>query len=75
MSILCKIDDKHVPLYRIIWVSDLPHFCGSEDCQREGRYEIRLEHQEVIWASMQERDAVLVALEAWQGEYGEAEED
>ncbi len=66
MSIFCKIDDKHVPLYRIMWVSDLPHFCGSEDCQREGQYEIRLEHGESVWASQEERDAVLAVLEASQ---------
>jgi hypothetical protein len=66
MSIFCLVDDKHVPLYRIVWVSELPHFCGSPDCQREGQYEIRLEHEESVWASQQERDAVLAALEAAQ---------
>ena len=67
MSVFCKVDDKHVPLYRIVWVSDLPHFCGSDDCQREGQYEIRLEQEEALWTNLQERDAVLAALEAWQG--------
>jgi hypothetical protein len=66
MSIFCIVDDKHVPLYRIVWVSELPHFCGSPDCQREGQYEVRLEHEESVWASQQERDAVLAALEAAQ---------
>ena len=66
MSIFCIVDDKHVPLYRVMWVSELPHFCGSSDCQREGRYEIRLEQGESVWASQQERDAVLEALEAAQ---------
>jgi len=66
MSIFCLVDDKHVPLYRIVWVSELPHFCGSPDCQREGQYEVRLEHEESVWASQQERDAVLAALEAAQ---------
>jgi len=65
MAVLCTIDDKHVPLYRIVWVSAVPHFCGAEECQREGQYEIRLEHGETVWASRQERDAVLAALEAW----------
>ncbi len=68
MSIFCSIDDKHVPLYRIMWVSDVPHFCGSDDCQREGQYEIRLEHGESVWATRQERDAVLTALENLQGD-------
>jgi hypothetical protein len=68
MSIFCTIDDKHVPLYRILWVAALPHFCGSSDCEREGQYEVRLEHDESVWAdSPEERDAVLRALEAWAG--------
>ena len=75
MSVFCKVDDKHVPLYRIMWVSDLPHFCGSDDCQREGQYEIRLEQQEAVWANLQERDAVLAALEAWLGGQGLAKDD
>ena len=37
------VDDKHVPVYRIMWVSDVPHFCGDDECQCEGDYEIRLE--------------------------------
>ena len=36
MSIFCRIDDKHIPLYRVMWVSATPHFCGEEDCVREG---------------------------------------
>jgi len=67
MSVFCTVDDKHIPLYRIMWVSALPHFCGAADCQREGMYEIRLEQGEVVWANCQERDAVMAALEAWQG--------
>ncbi|MHC4179077.1 MAG: hypothetical protein ACYSWU_16310 [Planctomycetota bacterium] len=66
MSIFCVVDDKHVPLYRIMWVSELPHFCGSQDCRHEGQYEVRLEHGESVWASQEERDAVLAALEAAQ---------
>jgi len=65
MSEFCLIDDKQVPLYRILWVAELPHFCGSEECQREGDYEIRLEQGESVWADRQERDAVLSAIEAW----------
>jgi hypothetical protein len=71
---LCLIDDKHVPLYRIIWVSELPHFCGNEDCLYEGRYEVRLEMDESVWANREERDQVLVALEAWAGGGPETEE-
>lgn len=66
-SILCLIDDKHVPLYRILWVSELPHFCGEDDCIAEGKYEVRLEQDESLWAAREERDKVVVALEAWQG--------
>lgn len=65
MSVLQMIDDKHVPLYRILWVSAVPHFCGADDCQREGQYEVRLEQGESLWASRQERDTVMEALEAW----------
>ncbi len=64
MSIFCLIDDKHVPLYRIMWVSEVPHFCGSDDCEREGQYEVRLEQGESVWASHEERNVVLAALEA-----------
>jgi hypothetical protein len=66
MSAFCLIDDKHIPLHRILWVSDLPHFCGSEECQREGSYEIHLEQEESVWGTLSERDAALAAIEAWQ---------
>ncbi len=65
MSVFFLVDDKHVPLYRVIWVSATPHFCGAEDCEREGFYEVRLEQDEVVWANHQERDELLVALEEW----------
>jgi hypothetical protein len=65
MSIFCLIDDKHVPLYRILWVAELPHFCGSDECQREGQYEIHLGQEESVWGTREERDAVLAAIEAW----------
>ena len=68
MSAFCLIDEKHVPLYRILWVSNLPHFCGEPECQREGEYEIRLDNDESVWASREERDAVLEAIESWQGD-------
>jgi hypothetical protein len=66
MSIFCTVDDKHVPLYRVMWVAAVPHFCGHEDCEREGQYEIRLEQDESVWASAPERDKMLAALEEWQ---------
>lgn len=62
----CLIDDKHVPLYRIIWISDVPHFCGEDDCLCEGQYEVRLEQGESVWGTREDRDRVLAALEAWQ---------
>ena len=70
MSIFCQIDDKHVPLYRVMWVAATPHFCGEEDCEREGYYEIRLEQGDAVWANQQDRDAMLLALESWQGGLG-----
>jgi hypothetical protein len=65
-SNLCLIDDKHVPLYRIIWVSQVPHFCGKPDCVVEGLYEVRLEQDESLWGTRDDRDRVLRALESWQ---------
>ncbi len=62
------IDDKHVPLYRIVWVSDLPHFCGDDECEREGEYEVRLEADESLWTNMQGRDKVIEALAKWCGD-------
>ena len=67
-SLFVLVDDKHVPLFRILWVSDVPHFCGNEDCQCEGDYEIRLEQGESVWANMTERDEMLERLEAWHGD-------
>ena len=65
MSIFALVDDKHVPLFRVMWVSAGPHFCGAEDCQHEGDYEVALEHGESVWANQVERDNVLAAMEAW----------
>ena len=74
-SIMCLIDDKHVPLYRVIWVSAVPHFCGSEECVCEGDYEVRLEQDESVWASREERDLLLEALEQWQGGLGSEQDE
>jgi hypothetical protein len=64
---MCVIDDKFVPLYRVLWVAAVPHFCGAEDCIREGQYEVRLEQDELVWANREERDRLLDAIEQWQG--------
>ena len=42
----------------------MPHFCGNDDCTCEGDYEVRLEQDESVWASRQERDSVLKAVES-----------
>ncbi|MBN1911872.1 MAG: hypothetical protein JW818_19175 [Pirellulales bacterium] len=68
MTVFCMIDDKYVPIYRVMWISAIPHFCGSPDCQHEGDYEVRLEQGESVWASQDERDAAVEAVEAWQNE-------
>ena len=68
-SVFYLIDDKHVPLYRVMWVSDVPHFCGNEDCVREGQYEVRLEQDESVWANRDQRDGLLSALDAWHRGY------
>jgi hypothetical protein len=75
MSIFCIVDDKHVPLYRVMWIASTPHFCGDDDCEREGQYEVRLEQGESVWAKQQERDSMLQALESWQGGLGPPEEE
>jgi hypothetical protein len=75
MSIFCRIDDKQIPLYRVVWVGATPHFCGEEDCVREGYYEIRLEQAESVWATIEERDLMLERIEAWHGEMDIPEED
>jgi hypothetical protein len=74
MSIMCRIDDKMIPLYRVMWVAATPHFCGEEDCQREGFYEIRLEQGESVWANTEERDTMQQHLEQWQGGLGPVDE-
>lgn len=75
MTLFAKVDDKHVPLYRVMWVSDVPHFCGAEDCLFEGRYEIRLENGESVFGTRQERDQTLQALEQWQAGFSDDEDD
>jgi hypothetical protein len=75
MSIFCIVDDKHVPLYRVIWIAATPHFCGEEDCIREGFYEVRLEQGESVWARQSERDKLIEQLEAWQGDEGPPDGD
>ena len=75
MSVFCVVDDKYVPLYRILWVSALPHFCGAADCTQEGNYEVRLEDGESVFASREERDEVLKAIELWSGSDPPEEEE
>lgn len=71
MDIFAKVDDKFVPLYRILWVSALPHFCGEDDCEREGQYEIRLDEDDSVWAvDPAERDSVLKAIQSWKNPAG-----
>ena len=74
MSIFCQIDDKFVPLYRVMLIAATPHSCGDEECQREGFYEIRLEQDESVWAKSEERDKMLAQIESWQGDPGIEEE-
>jgi hypothetical protein len=66
-SNFAQVDDKYVPLYRVMWVAAVPHFCGDEACEREGQYEICLEQGESVWATLPERDEMLKALDDWSG--------
>ncbi len=74
MPILCRVDDKMIPLYRVVWVAATPHFCGEADCTCEGKYEIRLEQDESVWADGTEQDRMIQQLEKWQGGLGSAED-
>lgn len=70
-SPLILIDDLHVPAYRVVWVADLPHFCGDPDCEREGQYEVRLDVDESLWTNLPGRDQVLDSLRKWCGGSGD----
>lgn len=69
-STFCLIDDKHVLLHRILWISELPHFCGKDGCVFEGRYEVRLDQHESLFASRDERDDCLKSLRKWRSDSG-----
>jgi hypothetical protein len=75
VSVFSLIDDKYIPLYRVMWLAATPHFCGDDECLREGFYEIRLEQGESVWAKAEERDKMLKQLEEWQGGPGPEEGD
>ena len=66
MSIFCRIDDKQIPLYRVLWVAATPHFCGEDECQFEGRHEVALEGGESVWANHDEQQRLLEMIEEWQ---------
>lgn len=70
MSIFCRVDDKFLPLYRVLWVAATPHFCGEAECQCEGLYEIAIEGGESVWANHDEKDRLLEMLEDWQAGEG-----
>src|SRR5262245_34496601 len=74
-TVFCVIDDKHVPLYRIMWVAAVPHFCGDEKCDVEGTYEVRIEPDESLWATRDERDKCLAPLEEWVGGRGDIDKE
>ena len=67
-SPLIKIDDKHIPLNRVVWVSDVPHFCGEPDCMHEGDYEVRLDVDDSLWTNTSGRNEVLKSLARWCGD-------
>ena len=66
MSIFCRIDDKYVPLYRVLWVAATPHFCGEAECQCEGLYEIAIEGGESVWGKPEEQSKLIKMIEEWQ---------
>jgi hypothetical protein len=68
MSIFCRVDDKQVPIYRVLWIAATPHFCGEPDCQCEGRYEVALEGGESVWANAKEQFQLMEKIEEWQND-------
>lgn len=66
VSIFCRVDDKQIPLYRVIWISATPHFCGEPDCQCEGLHEVALEGGETVWAKSGETEMLMEMIEEWQ---------
>lgn len=64
-SPIILVDDKHLPLYRVVWVSDVPHFCGEDDCMHEGEYEVRLDVDDSLWVGHKQRDHVVAELNKW----------
>ena len=66
VSIFCRVDDKQIPLYRVIWISATPHFCGEVDCQCEGLHEVALEGGETVWAKSVETEMLMEMIEEWQ---------
>ena len=69
------VDDKYIPLYRVLWIAKTPHYCGEDDCVREGFYEVRLEDGESVWAKQEERDELLTVLDEWCGGEPPREDD
>lgn len=39
-DVLVVLDDKTIPIALIDWVSELPHFCGDDECDADGLYEV-----------------------------------
>jgi hypothetical protein len=72
---LFVVDDKYIPFYRVLWVAKTPHYCGEDDCMREGYHEVRLEDGESVWAKQEERDELLESLDEWCGGEPPADED
>jgi hypothetical protein len=66
VSIFCRIDDKLIPLYRVLWIAATPHFCGEPDCQCEGLYEVALDGNEAVWAQHEEKEHLIEMIEEWQ---------
>jgi len=65
-TIFCRIDDKQIPLYRVLWVSATPHYCGEAECQCEGLYEVAIEGGDPIFARHEEKDRLMAMIEDWQ---------
>ena len=75
MSIFCVVDDKHIPLYRVMWIAATPHFCGAERLRSRGLLRSAPRTGRVGVGQYRGRDGILAALESWQGGTGPTDDE
>lgn len=53
---LVRYDDKLIPIFRLLWLSELPHVCEEDNCPVRGLYELRLGNGESLFSTRADRD-------------------